>query len=214
MLWWIWQQLPLLHGKTVMELGGGLAVPSQTLSQLGVAARVIATDTDALLMQQLRNSSAGTPLEVYHLNWAAPDQLSASQLSAPEESRDGEQCGEKCEKELEYVAVDSVAKVDVIIGTDIIYKHDHLQDLALTMAYWLKKDGKAVLINNRKRSEQAGFVDIVRSTPGLKVELVTPLAFPLEYTKHSISNGLAGSEVLSTGRLANLEFELLEIRRL
>jgi predicted nicotinamide N-methyase len=207
MLWWLWQQLPRLQGKTVMELGGGLAVPSQMLSQLGVATRVVATDTDSLLLQRLHNSvqddarldDQTTPLEVWHLNWAAPAQVSV--LGAGE---NGKEKNAQCKSE---------SKVDIIIGTDIIYRHDHLQDLALTMVHWLEMDGRAFLINNRNRSEQAGFDDIISATPGLELESVTPLSFPSQYARHGISNGLSGSEILATGRLADLEFTLLEIRR-
>ena len=104
-----------------------------------------------------------------------------------------------------------VGKVDVIIGTDIIYAHNHLEDLALTIRYWLKESGTAYLINNKLRSEMARMEGIVAATPGLEIVATKELPYPTDIIQHCIVNGISGADF--SAQQTHSPYTLLQLRR-
>lgn len=106
----------LVKGRTVLELGAGLAFPSMVAAHLG-ARRMLVTDyhpdVESYLHRNLRHSDQVGELEYQRFNWRGPES--------------------------------ELGKFDVVMGSDILYEAKHASEVAQGLARFLAPGGVILL---------------------------------------------------------------------
>lgn len=170
-------------GKRVLELGAGCGMCGLVAARLG-ASSVTMSDFEEPLLDALERSVAMNGVEnarVVALDWTK------------------EVAGEDTPSSVPSRALDSLARFDLIIGSDVLYESQHARALAACVARRVSPGGECVLVNAVRYADLFDDFLVACADAGLHVEDIN-----LESRgKTSWHDGAERALRLTRGRLAD-----------